>query len=65
MCVQKLANSQLNLPHGTKPNEERVTKKLKTNKSSALAEMGDRGHNRHGPKGGGSCAPFVKCGKPV
>ena len=30
MCVQKLANSQFNLPHGTKPNEERVMKKLKT-----------------------------------
>jgi len=27
--------------------------------SSAVAEMGDRGHNRHGPKrGGGWCAPF-------
>ena len=25
-----------------------------TNKSSAVAEMGDRGHNRHGPKGGGA-----------
>jgi len=23
------------------------------NKSSAVAEMGNRGHNRHGPKGGG------------
>ena len=32
MCVQKLANSQLNLPHGTKPNKERVKKKLKTKK---------------------------------
>ena len=29
-CAQKLANSQVNLPHGTKPNEERVMKKLKT-----------------------------------
>ena len=30
-------------------------------KSSAVAEMGDRGHNRHGPKrgGGGCCAPFA------
>ena len=27
-----MANSQLNLPHGTKPNEERVMKKLKTKK---------------------------------
>jgi len=26
----KAATSQLNLPHGTKPNEERVMKKLKT-----------------------------------
>jgi len=30
MCVQKLANNQLNLPHGAKPNKERVKKKLKT-----------------------------------
>ena len=29
------------------------------NKSSAAAEMGDRGHNRHGPKMGGCCAPFA------
>ena len=29
------------------------------NKSSAVAEMGDRGHNRHGPKrGGGVLCPF-------
>ena len=28
---------------------------LKGNKSSAVAEMGDRGNNRHGPKRGG-CA---------
>jgi len=29
------------------------------NKSSAVAEMGDRGHNRHGPKrGGGALCPF-------
>jgi len=29
-------------------------------KSSAVAEMSDRGHNRHGPKtGGGCCAPFA------
>jgi len=29
-------------------------------KSSAVAEMGDRGHSRHGRKeGGGCCAPFV------
>jgi len=28
------------------------------NKSSALAEMGDRGHNRHGPKSGGAAVPF-------
>jgi len=30
------------------------------NKSSAVAEMGDHGHNRHGPKRGGCCAPFVE-----
>ena len=28
------------------------------NKSSAVAEMGDSGHNRHGPKGGGVLCPF-------
>ena len=27
-------------------------------KSSAVAEMGDRGHNRHGPKIGGVLCPF-------
>ena len=32
----------------------------KSYKSSAVAEMGDRGYNRHGPKrGGGCCAPFA------
>jgi len=31
------------------------------NKSSAAAEMGDRGHNRHGPKRRGwCCAPFAE-----
>ena len=29
-----------------------------TNKSSAVAEMGDRGHNRHGPKRGGCAVPL-------
>ena len=32
-----------------------------TNKSSAVAEMGDRGHNRHEPKRGGLLCPF--CGE--
>ena len=27
-----------------------------------MAEMGDRGHNRHRPKGGGCCAPFTGAG---
>jgi len=32
----------------------------KKKKSSAVAEIGDRGHNRHGRKeGGGCCAPFA------
>ena len=36
------------------------------NKSSAVAKIGDRGHNRHGPKrGGGCCAPFVDGWEPV
>jgi len=30
------------------------------NKSSAIAEMGDRSHNRHGPKGGGCCPPLAE-----
>ena len=39
---------------------------FKTNNSSAVAEMGDRGHNRHGPKRGrGCCAPFVESRNPV
>jgi len=29
------------------------------NKSSAVIDMGNHGHNRHGPKRGGCCAPFV------
>jgi len=29
------------------------------NKSSAVAEMGDRGHYRHGPKRGGLLCPFL------
>ena len=31
---------------------------LSHNKSSAVAEMGDRGHNRHGPKSGGAAVPL-------
>ena len=30
------------------------------NKSSAVAEMGDRGHNRHGPKEGGGVVPLSR-----
>jgi len=33
------------------------------NKSSAVAEMGDRGHNRHGPQRGGLLCPFRGGGK--
>ena len=29
------------------------------NKSSAVAEIGDRGHNKHGSKRGGCCGPFA------
>jgi len=33
----------------------------KHNKSSAVAEMGDRGHNRYGPKrGGGAAVPLSR-----
>jgi len=36
------------------------------NKSSAVAEMDDRGHNRHGPKRGeGCCVPFAESWDPV
>ena len=38
---------------------------LSTNKSSPVAEMGDRGHNRHGPERGACCAPFSERWKPV
>jgi len=34
------------------------------NKSSAVAEMGDRGHNRHRPKRG-CCVRFVESWDPV
>jgi len=36
----------------------------KSKKSSAVAEMGDRGHNRHGPKREGCCALFAGAGTP-
>ena len=31
----------------------------KMDQSSAVAEMGDRSHNRYGPKRGGCCAPYA------
>ena len=31
-----------------------------SNKSSAVAEMGDRGHNRHGRKWGGAAVPLSR-----
>ena len=31
-------------------------------KSSAVAEMGDCGHNRHGPNGGGAAVPLSRGG---
>ena len=36
-----------------------TTLKSVNNKSSAVAEMGDRGHNRHGPKRRGCCTHFA------
>ena len=33
-------------------------------KGSAVAEMGERGLHRHGPKSGGCCAPFAGAGTP-
>jgi len=32
----------------------------KKNKSSAVAEMGDRGHNRHGPNRAGAAVPLSR-----
>jgi len=37
----------------------------KIDKSSAVAEMGDHGHNRNGSKRGGCCAPFAERWEPV
>ena len=36
----------------------------KINKSSAVAEMGDRGHDRHGPKRGGAVPLLRSAGNP-
>jgi len=37
---------------------------INVNKSSAVAEVGDLSHNRHGPKRvGGCCAPFAGGGE--
>ena len=37
-----------------------VINEIKKHKSAAVAEMGDCGHNRNGPKRGGDCcAPFA------
>jgi len=43
----------------------RLKLNLLINNSSAVAEMGDSGHNRHGPERGGACAPFAKSWDPV
>jgi len=37
-----------------------ATPHAKSNKSSAVAERGDRGHNRHGPKKGGGAVPLSR-----
>ena len=47
--LKKLTESQLSLPYGTIGG-----------KSSAVAEMGDRGHNGHGPKRGGAAVPLSR-----
>jgi len=39
--------------------------KTSNNKSSAVPDMGDRGHNRHGPKRGGLLCPFRGSWDPV
>jgi len=38
---------------------------MNINKISAVAEMGDRGHNGHGRKEGGCCVPFAESWDPV
>ena len=38
---------------------------LKVHKSSAVAEMGDRGNNRQGPERGGLLCPFRGSWDPV
>jgi len=50
---------------GVKIFDEQSVHMACSHKSSAVAEMGDRGHNRHGPKRGGCCAPFAECWEPV
>ena len=43
-----------------------VSLSLFMNKSSAVAEMGDRGHNRHGPKRGrGAAVPISGSWDPI
>ena len=43
-----------------------VFNEMNQNKSSAVAEMGDRRHNRHGPKRwGGCCARFAQSWDPI
>jgi len=37
-----------------------VTKYMYINKSSSVAETGDCGHNRHGPKRGGGAVPLSR-----
>jgi len=52
-CLLKPAFSDLHL--------FRISRRQQFSMSSEVAEMGDRlafGHNRHGPKSGGCCAPF-------
>jgi len=45
-------------PRLTSLTDSNLRHRSTTNKSSAVAEMGDRGHNRHGPKRGGLLCPF-------
>jgi len=50
MCAQKLTNSQLNLPHGTK--QKRVMKKLKTKKQDAQKKWSSHKVLGVGPEAG-------------
>jgi len=42
------------------PEDGHASYSVNINKSSGVAEMGDRGHNKHGPKRRGAAVPFSR-----